>query len=37
MRWLLATANEHKVLELKALFAGLGVTLEPRPRASAGA
>ena len=31
MRWVVATANAHKVEELAALFAGLGVTLLPKP------
>lgn len=31
MRWVVATANAHKVEELAALFAGFGVTLLPRP------
>jgi XTP/dITP diphosphohydrolase len=31
MRWVVATANAHKVEELAALFAGLEVTLLPRP------
>jgi len=30
-RWVVATANPHKVDELSALFAGLDVTLVPRP------
>ena len=31
MRWIVATANAHKLRELQTLFDGLGVTLEPRP------
>jgi XTP/dITP diphosphohydrolase len=31
MRWIVATANAHKLRELEALFDGLGVTIEPRP------
>jgi XTP/dITP diphosphohydrolase len=32
-RWIVATANRHKVDELAALFAGSGVTLGPLPAA----
>ena len=31
VRWIVATANPHKVGELAALFAGLGVTLVAKP------
>jgi XTP/dITP diphosphohydrolase len=31
VRWVVATANPHKVEELAALFAGLGVTLVAKP------
>ncbi len=31
VRWVVASANAHKVQELAALFAGAPVTLEPRP------
>jgi XTP/dITP diphosphohydrolase len=31
MRWIVATANAHKLRELQALFDGLGVTIESRP------
>ena len=31
MRWIVATANAHKLRELQTLFDGLGVSIEPRP------
>jgi len=31
MRWIVATANAHKLRELQTLFDGIGVTIEPRP------
>ena len=34
-RWLVATANAHKLRELKTLFDGMDIVLEPRPEALA--